>query len=226
MKVFIFPVLIFYKEHIIFLEIIANRSFSLLSRLYRFYDTHAIPKYWTFRYICIQLDIYMAHSQPTYIMRCIYRFGMYATHALYKRPPCAIESRWSTCDGRCAYATCALVTQWSGSHTRHHTLWHRHSYAIYAACASPMHHWYAADTQRMRNSSAGDVPPNHLGDLTAYLFIFTYAAQAPWHHRPVEQGHNKGSLWYDVLKEIFQYNRDASKFIGQWKMCWYKKIGF
>ena len=27
-------------------------------------------------------------------MRCIYRFGMYAAHALYKRPPYAIESSW------------------------------------------------------------------------------------------------------------------------------------
>ena len=27
-------------------------------------------------------------------MRCIYRLGMYATHALYIRPPYAIESRW------------------------------------------------------------------------------------------------------------------------------------
>ena len=32
----------FYMEHIIFLGIIANRWISLLSRLYRFYDTHAI----------------------------------------------------------------------------------------------------------------------------------------------------------------------------------------
>ena len=33
---------VFYMEHIIFLGIIANRSFSLLSRLYRSYDAYAM----------------------------------------------------------------------------------------------------------------------------------------------------------------------------------------
>ena len=28
------------------------------------------------------------------MVRCIYKFGMYAAHALYIRPPYAIESRW------------------------------------------------------------------------------------------------------------------------------------
>ena len=109
----------------------------------------------------------MPHSQLTYIMMCIYRFGMYAAHALYIRPPYVIESRWSPrVRGMYAvYATCAVDTQWSGSHARHHTRWHRHSYAICAAFASPMRHWYADDTQHMRNSSAEDVPPSHLGDL-------------------------------------------------------------
>ena len=45
------------------------------------------------------------------------------------------------------------------------------------------------DVQHIRNSIAGDDPPNHIGDLTAYLFNFSYAVRAPWHRRPVEQGH-------------------------------------
>ena len=61
--------------------------------------------------------------------------------------------------------------QWSGSHTRHHTQWHCHPYAICAGCASPMHHWYAVDTQHMQNSITRDVPPNHLCDLAAYLLF-------------------------------------------------------
>ena len=97
-----------------------------------------------------------------------------------------------TWDVRCAYATCAVHMQWSSSHTRHHTQWHRYSCA---ACASLMRHRYAVDTQHMRNSSAGDVPPNHLGDFAAYLFIFSYAVRAPWHRRPVEQGHYIASDW-------------------------------
>ena len=51
---------------------------------------------WTFKYICIQLHGHfeMSQSQLTYLMTCIYRFDIYAAHALYKRPPYAIESRW------------------------------------------------------------------------------------------------------------------------------------
>ena len=103
-------------------------------------------------------------------------------------------------DVRCAYATYALNTQWSSSHTRHHTQWHRHSYAICTACASPMHHWYAVDTQHMRNSRAGDVPPNHLGNLAAYLLIFLYAVWASWHRRRVEQGHYNQGLTFNKNK--------------------------
>ena len=42
MNVLIFQDLFFYMEQITFLGIIANRSFSLLSKLYRFYDAHPI----------------------------------------------------------------------------------------------------------------------------------------------------------------------------------------
>ena len=125
------------------------------------------------------------------------------------RSPCAVHmptvrhiialiaaSMW---DVPCVYATCTGDTQWSGSHTRHHRQWHRHSCAICAACASPMRHWYAVDRQHMWNSSAGDVPPNHLGDLTAYLFIFSYAVRAPWHRRPVEQGHKAQWIGHMML---------------------------
>ena len=167
MNVLIFQDLFFYMEHIIFLGIIASRLFSLLSRLSRFK--------WTIK----------CHFHSSHIMRCIHKFGMYAAHALYIRPPYAIESRRLP-RVRGMYA---VNTQWSSSLMQHHTQWHRHSYAIYAACASPMCHWYAVDTQHMRNSSAGDVPPNHLGDLAAYLLLFSYAVWAPWHRRPVEQGH-------------------------------------
>ena len=121
-----------------------------------------------------------ACTQP---MRCTYA---HHTPAIRHRIALIAARTW---DVRFAYATCARDTQWSGSHTRHHTQWHRRSYAIYAACASPMRHWYVVDTQHIRRSSAGDVPPNHLGDLTEYLFIFSYAVRAPWHRRPVEQGH-------------------------------------
>ena len=40
------------------------------------------------------MDILKCHNHSLHIMRCIYRFGMYAAHALYKRAPYAIESHW------------------------------------------------------------------------------------------------------------------------------------
>ena len=40
----------------------------------------------------IKLDISTLHSEHTYIMRCIYKFGIYADNALYIHPPDAIES--------------------------------------------------------------------------------------------------------------------------------------
>ena len=46
MNALIFQDLFFYMEHIIFLGIIACRLFSLLSRLSRSYDTHALSN-WT-----------------------------------------------------------------------------------------------------------------------------------------------------------------------------------
>ena len=113
-------------------------------------------------------------------MRCFYRFGIHRRITL-------IAAR--TWDVRYACVACAVDTQWAGSHTRHQTQWHRHSCAKCAACASPMRHWYAVGTQHMRNSSSGDVPPNHLGEVAAYLFIFSYAVRAQWRRRPVEQGH-------------------------------------
>ena len=126
-------------------------------------------------YICIQLHGHLNVTFTARILWCVFISSvctqpMRYTYARYTHRIALTAARsW---DVRCAYATCAVNTQWSSSHTRHHTQWHRHSYTICAACASPMRHWYAVDTQHMRNSSAGDVPPNHLGDLAAYLLFF------------------------------------------------------
>ena len=46
MNLLIFQDMFFHIEHIMFLGIIASRLFSLLSRLSRFYDTHALSN-WT-----------------------------------------------------------------------------------------------------------------------------------------------------------------------------------
>ena len=73
MNVLIFTDLFFYMEHITFLGITASRLFlfSLLSRLSRFYDIHALSN-WTNEtghldtYVFNCMDIKMSHSQLTY----------------------------------------------------------------------------------------------------------------------------------------------------------------
>ena len=107
-----------------------------------------------------------------------------------------------TRDVRCAYATCAVDTQWPGSHTRHHTQWHRHSCGICAACASPMRHWYAVDTQHMQNSCAGDVPPNHLGDLS------------PINRQPV--ANQSPTSRQCLLTAVAHYSPTGLQLVGDW----------
>ena len=104
-------------------------------------------------------------------MKCTYRFGMYAVHELPIRPPCAIESRWPP-RVRGMYVVHTPLAPWirNGQILIRNII--RSGIAINAPCASPMHHRCAVDMQHMQNSSAADVPSNHLGDLAAYLFIF------------------------------------------------------
>ena len=97
----------------------------------------------------------MSHSQVTYIMRCIYRFGMYAAHALPIRPPYAIESRWPP-RVRGMYAVHTPLAPWTrNGHVLIRNIIRR-GIAINATYASPMRHRCAVHTQHMRNSSAGE----------------------------------------------------------------------
>ena len=128
----------------------------------------------------------------------------YAVHtsAIHRRIELITARTW---DVRYAYATCAVDMQWSGSHMRHHMQWHRHSCAKCAACVLRMRHWYAVDTHHMWNSSAGDVPSNYLGDLTAFRFIFSYVVWAQWHRQPVEQGHMATLRWYIWMETYWRF---------------------
>ena len=200
MNVFIFQDLFFYMEHIIFLGIIANRSISLLSRLYRFYDTRAISNLTNETghldtYDFHWMDIQMSHSQVTYIMKCTYRFGMYAVPALPIRPPCAIESCWPP--------------RISGMYVVHTPLasWIRNGQVLIrdiirsgiAINAPHVCHPCAIDAQLIRNTweivlelelELELVAPQMFHQTTsAILRIFSYAVRALWHRRPVEQGH-------------------------------------
>ena len=128
----------------------------------------------------------MSYSQLTYITRCMYRFSMYAAHALYIRPPYAIKSPRLLG----MYAVHTPLAPWirKGQVGIRYII--RSGIAIHMPYALHVRHPCAVDTQHMRNSSARDVPPNHPGNLTAYLFIFTYDVRVLWQRWPVEQGHN------------------------------------
>ena len=120
---------------------------------------------WTFK----------GHIHSSHIMRCIHKSGMYAAHALYIRPPYTIESRWPP-RVRGMYAVHTPLAPWirNGQVLIRDII--RRGIAIHAP---HVRHPCVIDTQHVRNSGTGDVPPNHLGNLVAYLSIFSYAVWAP-----------------------------------------------
>ena len=199
MKVLIFPDLFLYMEYIIFLGIIDNRSFPLLSRLYRLYDAHAISNKpnktehldlvnWTFK-----CHIHIPHiCYYKNIMRCFYRFGMYAAHALYIRSPYTVESCWSP-RARGMYAMHASLALWicNGQVLICNII--RSGIAIHAPNAPHVRHPCAIDTQLVCNTYETVAPEMFHQTISAmlqcmYLFIFSNAVWAQWRLRPVEQG--------------------------------------
>ena len=86
-----------------------------------------------------------------HIMSRIYRFGMYAVHALYKRPPYAIEFRWSPCVRR-MYAVHTPLAPWlrNGQVPIRDII--RSDIAIHTPYAPHVRHPCATDTQLIRNA--------------------------------------------------------------------------
>ena len=125
-------------------------------------------------------------------MKCTYRFSMYAVHALPIRPPCAIELRWPQ--------------RVQGMYVVHTPLapWIRNGQvlirdiicsgiAINAPYAPHVRHPCAIDAQLIRNTCE-IVAPQMFHQTTSAILLricpfFSYPVRAPWHHRPVEQGH-------------------------------------
>ena len=116
-------------------------------------------------------------------MWCICRLGMYAAHALYIRSLYAIESRWSP-RVREMYVMHTPFAPW----ICYGQVFIRD--IIRCGIAIHVRHSCALDAQlirkHMRNSSAADIPANHLGDLTVYMFILLYAVRAQWRHTHLE----------------------------------------
>ena len=193
MNVLIFQDLFFYMENIIFLGIIANRSFSLLPRLYRFYGTHAISNQTNDpghldTYVLNYMDILKGHNNSLFIMRCIYRFGMYAAHALYKRPSYAIETRWPP-RVRGMYAVHTPLAPW----IRHGQVLIRDiirsGIAIHTLYAPHVRYPCAIDTQLIRNTCEIVAPEMFHQTILAILLRICYFFRTPYKRRSVEQGH-------------------------------------
>ena len=84
-------------------------------------------------------------------MRCIYRFGMYAIHALYIRPPYAIESRWPP-RVRGMYAVHTPLALWIRNGQVFISDIIRSGIAIHTPYAPHVRHPCAIDTQLIRNT--------------------------------------------------------------------------
>ena len=125
------------------------------------------------------------------LMRCIYRFCMYAAHALYKRPPYAIESRWTPHirgDVRCVHATFAVNTPWSSSHTQHH----RSGIAIHAPYAPHVRHPCAIDMQLIRNTCETVAPEMFHQTISAILLRICSFFRMPYKRRGIAGQWNRG----------------------------------
>ena len=96
---------------------------------------------WTFK----------CHIRSPHIMRCIYRFGMYAAHVLYIRPPYAIESRWPP-RVRGMYAVRTPLAPWirNGRVLKRDII--RSGIVIHTPYAPHVRHPCAIDSQLIRNT--------------------------------------------------------------------------
>ena len=126
-------------------------------------------------------------------MKCTYRFGMYAVHALPIRPPCAIESRWPP-RVRGMYVVHTPLAPWirNGQVLIRDVI--RSGIPINAPYVPHVRHPSAIDAQLIRNTCEILVLQMFHQATSAILLcicrFFSHAVRAPWHRQPVEQGHN------------------------------------
>ena len=115
-------------------------------------------------------------------MRCIYRFGMYAVHALYICPPYAIESRWSR-HVRGLYAVRTPLAPWI---CNDHVLMRdiiRSGIAIDASHALHVRHPCAIDTQLIRNICEIVAPEMFHQTISAILLRICSFFRTPYERR-------------------------------------------
>ena len=157
---------------------------------------HMYSTTWTFK----------CHTRSSHIMRCIYRFGMYAAHALYIRPPYAIESRWPP-RVRGMYAVHTPLALWirNGQVLIRDII--RSGIAIHTPYAPHVRRPCAIDTQLIRNTSEIVAPEVFHQTISAILLRICSFSRTPYERHSIAGQWNRGIIqmlfvaWHDdVIK--------------------------
>ena len=127
----------------------------------------------------------------SHIMRCIYRFGMYAAHALYIRPPYVIESRWPP-RVRGMYAVHTPLAPWirNGQVLIRDIM--SSDIAIHTPYAPHVRHPCAIDTQLIRNTCDIVAPEMFHQTVSAILSRICSFFRTPYERRGIAGQWNRG----------------------------------
>ena len=143
---------------------------------------------------------FKCHIHSSHIMRYIYRFGMYAAHALYIRPSYAIESRWPP-HVRGMYATHTPLALWirNGQVLIRDII--RSGIAIHTPYAPHVRHPSAIDTQLIRNTCEIAAPEMYHQTISAILLRICSFSRTPHERHGIAGQWNRGIIW-SVLTKI------------------------
>ena len=136
---------------------------------------------WTFK----------CHVHSSHIMRCIHKFGMYAAHELYIRPPYAIESRWPPrVPGM--YAVHTPLAPWirNGQVLIRDII--RSGIAIHTPYAPHVRHLCVIDTQLIHNTCEIVAPKMFHQTISAILLRICYFFRTPYERRGIAGQWNRG----------------------------------
>ena len=154
----------------------------------------------------------MSHSQVTYIMRCIHRFGMYTAHALPIRPPYVIESRWPPrVHGMYAVHTPLALWIRNGQVLMRYI---RSGIAINAPYARHVRHPCAIYAQLITNTCEILVPQMFHQTISAILLRICPFFRTPYERRGIAGQWNRGMTAFKRTK--FSLIQDG----GTTADCW------
>ena len=144
-------------------------------------------------------------------MRCFYRFGMYAAHALYIRSPYTVESRWSP-RVHGMYAMHAPLAPWIRNGQVLIRDIKRSGIAIHAPNAPHVRHPCAIDTQLVRNTYEIAAAEMFHQTISAILLRICSFFRTPYERSGVAGQWNRGIRFIQVT---FTYDMQPSPVHGQ-----------